>query len=406
MRKIISLVLAILLTMSVFVVMSGADTITTKQIVIPEAGSAIDVSDGVNTSGEWDAIPSNDGFTAYHEYNTAKRNDYSASFKTAYRIEGEKAYLYLLLTVVDPTLKLASTWDYDAFCISIDENGDGTTELETPTMYILEERTWASEQQKKDFGCDRLTYKGVKTNDGSADVGYTVEMKYEFKNASDCDGSILINIGVQDKNTDQTNACVRYTWSNNYNSGSFGAFKPKAVGIISPVATQAGASMRVAADMNATGLRFETRIDKTAYDALAADANVASIKTGTLILPTDYLTDNSVELTKAALDAADVTYLDIVNDENEWASTADGYYTFCGSITNIKTGNHDRAFSGVGYMEITYENGSTEIFYGGYNAQDHSRTVKAVATAAYNSGDYDNNTAAKALLAQYAGISQ
>lgn len=132
------------------------------------------------------------------------------------------------------------------------------------------------------------------------------------------------------------------------------------------------------------GIGFFTKIDKASYDAL--DAIGAIVKVGTLITPTDYL-ENGVALDPQALEAAygQNAYLDVEND-NGWYNDAqkDGYYLYRGSIVDIKDKNADRPFSGAGYVQLKYSNGTLALYFGSdapkfLNASVHELAVEGAA---------------------------
>lgn len=159
-----------------------------------------------------------------------------------------------------------------------------------------------------------------------------------------------------------------------------------------------GAAVRFA---DPTGLRFYSQASKADFDALGA----ALTATGTLILPTDMLGEGELTLEALAGKEESKDYLNIVNSGWLNAATAetDGYYQFSGAIVNIKTANYDRNFSAVGYFTVTYENGETANFYGGYKAAN-ATSVKTVATKALedlaaNPDKY--NATEKAILESY-----
>ena len=139
-----------------------------------------------------------------------------------------------------------------------------------------------------------------------------------------------------------------------------------------------GASVRMTAP---TGLGFITQINKTAYDELVALCGEENVATGTLILPTDYLT---VDFTIAALDTAGIQYKNIPNDgwKNEKTAETDGYYAYRGSLAPVQEYNYDRNFSARGYIAYTFD-GETTYVYTEYNEADHSRSVSYVALNAY-----------------------
>ena len=159
-----------------------------------------------------------------------------------------------------------------------------------------------------------------------------------------------------------------------------------------------GAAVRFA---DPTGLRFYSQASKADFDALGA----ALTATGTLILPTDMLGAGALTLEALADKEESKDYLNIVNSGwlNAATAEADGYYQFSGAIVNIKAANYGRNFSAVGYFTVTYENGETANFYGGYKAANATsvKTVatKALADLAANPDKY--NATEKAILESY-----
>ena len=144
-----------------------------------------------------------------------------------------------------------------------------------------------------------------------------------------------------------------------------------------------GASVRLS---EPTGLGFITRIDYDYYNTLAGK----DVVTGTIILPTDYLTDNSItSVTHASLNAFGADgefYQDVENDgfRNEKTAATDGYYEYRGSLAPLNTWNYDRAFSAVGYIGVKEAGAETYTYeYTAYSEADHSRTVEYVAFNAF-----------------------
>ncbi len=344
------------------------------------------VLDGSNTGGEWDNADSYGGFTAYQ--GTAQ-DGYSASFKLMWYGSGANAYLYVLLTVNDSTqMNEAGQWAADAFAVAIKEDPNGGSVFATNTQVTVC-------GTKKTYNTN-LSYIATRSNNV-----YTVEMCYKFSDANNSNGSILFDISVQDNyspNEFSTSYYTRYSWAGGNVTNTFGGITNPGgtfTLISSDITTLSGAGMRIAEDMSASGLRFETHIDKAEYDALIASG--ANVKTGTLIVPTDYLV--GTEFTKEALRAAGKAYLDIENDG--WKQTTASEYVYFGSITNIKEKNHSRAFSGIGYMQIE-QGGNTETVYANYSESDHSRAVKGVAYAAYTDGGISYTSENRDILAKYA----
>ena len=140
-----------------------------------------------------------------------------------------------------------------------------------------------------------------------------------------------------------------------------------------------GASVR----MNyPTGLGFTTRINKAAYDEAVEACGAENVTTGTLILPTDYLT---CDFTIEALNAKGIAYKNVVNSgwKNEDTASKDGYYEYRGSLAPIQEHNYNRNFSAVGYIACTVD-GETLYTYTVYSEENNSRSVAYVAEQAYN----------------------
>ncbi len=113
------------------------------------------------------------------------------------------------------------------------------------------------------------------------------------------------------------------------------------------------------------GIRFTTLIDPNALDALKNDPNIAAVRIGTLIAPQDYL-GTEVALTKEDLTAAkgNGAYLEVPATIGEWYTfSSPRSARFAGSILNIKEANLNRAFAGVGYLEVTLKDGTVSTAY-------------------------------------------
>lgn len=144
-----------------------------------------------------------------------------------------------------------------------------------------------------------------------------------------------------------------------------------------------GGSVRLS---DPTGLGFITRIEYDYYQELVKDNY--EVITGTILLPTDYLTKDIV-LTNAhkSLDDNKVTYLDVENNGFRNATTAqkDDYYEFRGSIVKMKPQNLTRSFSAIGYVATKATEETTEYTYEytAYDVDKHSRSIENVAYEAF-----------------------
>lgn len=132
------------------------------------------------------------------------------------------------------------------------------------------------------------------------------------------------------------------------------------------VAMESGAGIKLTTP---TGLRFKTNVTGTTDILSQSDI----IKTGTIITASDILDggtvdDNFVKSNKLKLN--------IENENNGWYGKTVG--TFCASIVELQEENYARDFVGVGYVTITYNDGTEKTIYA------PSGTVRAVATVAQN----------------------
>ncbi|MBP5610262.1 MAG: endonuclease/exonuclease/phosphatase family protein, partial [Clostridia bacterium] len=143
--------------------------------------------------------------------------------------------------------------------------------------------------------------------------------------------------------------------------------------------TAAGAAVRLD---NPTGLRFTGYIGKDLLDGLRATYGNGNVKIGMFITPTDYLTDNSLDFTKEALDGcgalpAGKKYRKIEATTVLESEDGNAYKINC-VLANVLEENYGRKFSAVTYIEI---NGSTYL-YADYTEADNARSIAFVAEAA------------------------
>ena len=190
--------------------------------------------------------------------------------------------------------------------------------------------------------------------------------------------------------------------------------------VIKPT-TKDGASTRISVE--SPGLRFKTHIPKSILDALI-DSGAKNVSVGTLIAPMDILQDKGITVDTAnnkcdgfkynngltlGTDFVDV----VVSQENEkiknFGDFRDNafsvgaiseynpteYYTFAGSLANIKTKNLDRKFVGRGYISYVDDNGVTQYIYSDTVC---IRSIDYVATAALADTTKDYSLEARAIL--------
>ena len=316
---------------------------------------------------------------------------FSANFKGMYVDNGDNVNLYFYVYVTDETNidPAGNGWYDDFISISVDANRDGdesdSGELNSGFRAAIEDIV----DLKLDNYTKGITFLAV--NDKRSDEGYyTVTMCVPIAKSLISNNTFNFDLLANSRGSASEEIYTRIAWNNMNNTSIVG----KGIGYLSdeyanhadePISTEAGAGTRLTSP---AGLRFESRVNKAKYDAAVASG--AQITTGTLIVPTDYLTEygiNNSNFTKENLDLLGVNYLDVVNDG--WAKEVNGEYVYYGSIVGIKTQNLDRNFSGIGYMTVKTDTEEYTV-YAGYRAADHSRSVQYVATAAIASGEYND----------------
>lgn len=160
-------------------------------------------------------------------------------------------------------------------------------------------------------------------------------------------------------------------WGNN------NVFSGNGAGAIKTAAMLDGASVRTASD-NTSGIRFQSTIDKTAFETLRGVDQNAVI--GTLIAPYEYVSASGDVFTKNALSNAGKTYLDIPaeNGMNE----KDTEYVINAAMVNLKKNNYSRDFAAVSYISYQTSAGNTVTAYGAFDKDDNVRNIKEVAYCA------------------------
>ena len=161
--------------------------------------------------------------------------------------------------------------------------------------------------------------------------------------------------------------------------------------------TETGASLR--ATVGSTGLRWESKIEKKAYDALSALPCVESVALGTLITPTQFAA-KAGGMTREKLETLNkaVKYLDVPMTAGAWFRSSDTHYGFAGSVGEISDPSHfNLKYSGIGYLTLRFAGGLSVTLTADYHAENHSRTVASVARAAL--ADADNGLTAEQIAA-------
>ena len=156
-----------------------------------------------------------------------------------------------------------------------------------------------------------------------------------------------------------------------------------------------GASIRVD-ESEVTGIRFSAKMD---LDELAwLNENYKTVRFGTFIMPSEYGSFSATTLfskdasfyweggaePKEGQQEILQMYSKVYEFEDE--ETGETYARINGSILEVDPSNYDRAFIGVGYMELTDNNGDT--IYKLAKANDNERTILYVAQRALEEEDW------------------
>ena len=144
--------------------------------------------------------------------------------------------------------------------------------------------------------------------------------------------------------------------------------------VFAKFSTYNGASMRIS---EPAGLRFRTFIDTSVLTAIGAE----NFAFGTIVAHADdILVNGAYDYSKLVIDT-EVQHLNIVSTE-EGQGSIGNYTYFNGALVSIKANHYDWKWAGVGYMTVTYADGSTQTFYAGVN--DNARSVAEIAKNAYD----------------------
>ena len=149
--------------------------------------------------------------------------------------------------------------------------------------------------------------------------------------------------------------------------------------------TDTGGSVRLRDEQVA--LRFTSTIQTADYEALAEVAGGKDkIAFGTYIVPSRYVTEAGGVFTIEALRKKGRTKRVDVPATAFYRTTATTS-TIAGSVGNILKGNYTLEYTGVGYMKITYTDGSEGIVYAEYNQKNNSCSILKTVLTAYNDRD-------------------
>ena len=176
--------------------------------------------------------------------------------------------------------------------------------------------------------------------------------------------------------------------------------------------TMYGASVRITNDGN-YGIRFESRIELEAFNALIAKYGEENIKTGTYIVPKALFDKAGMSIAEYFAqeqgEGANSKYVNVSNFNAENSRNGiynrdtyqtDGYIQYYGALTNLNGSNYYTQFFGVGYITITIGD-KTATVYGLSNVAKTTRTIYDVASMAYSDMEEEYSDDEMIVLEQY-----
>ena len=350
--------------------------------------------DGKADEAIWSEVQSSSAFV-----NTSEKSidGFTATYKAVWRPNAEdstKMDIYIFVTATGYTVQYS--WRNN-IRVQI-ESADASVRFWSGQQQLGNVNT-GSVDREATVGSNKVPFKLWAVNS----IGSTKTATYEFCYTMPKADKIKLDVLVNAKTGSSDDTDSTYSWvSTNCNaaaSASLGVGNIKNFDFSDVAATtKAGASIRIdTADKTKSGIRFETSVNADAVAALIAKG--ATVTTGTLVLPTDFLSaksvddkDFTIEGLKAAGMIEGTDYYNIVNVGNEWVDGSVG--TWFGTIYNIK--NFTRRFSGVGYVTVELD-GEAFTYYGGY-ATANARSIAEVAEILMDGeivGDDGNWTAAQ-----------
>lgn len=149
------------------------------------------------------------------------------------------------------------------------------------------------------------------------------------------------------------------------------------------------------------GLRFLTAINKVDYTAIKDDAKIKSVKLGTVILPADLISAET--LTAEYLKG--VQHLDIPVTDGAWYRYSVRYcHTFAGSIVEIKDTNSNRAFVGVGYIKVTMQDGTVLTVFAENKKENAATEIMSFAADREMRSNKNLSAGVRLILEKYANV--
>lgn len=159
-----------------------------------------------------------------------------------------------------------------------------------------------------------------------------------------------------------------------------------------------GASVRLDTP---TGLRFTALLGDAYLSSVKAANPGKTVTYGVIIAPTDYVTAAGAFTVEALETLGHTTnYVQIPANVLMEGGAEAGYYVFTGVLSNVRSYNYERAFSARAYLAVDGE----IVAYSAYSGSKNSRSIAAVAEAAYNDTSTTQNAEYAYEIAANAGV--
>ncbi len=175
--------------------------------------------------------------------------------------------------------------------------------------------------------------------------------------------------------------------------------------------TLTGASIRT---NDPTGMRWMTAINAEDYAMVKSwleQGLITNVEIGTIIIRTEDLAGRELTLDLVnnvncfAVKATDTAwYEETPTIADGYAASLVGTHIFAGSVSNIYQSHYNVKYSAVGYLAVTLTDGTVQAVYGGYQEDEHSRTVAEVAYRALQDPNSGLSTAEKEVLTGFAAF--
>lgn len=165
---------------------------------------------------------------------------------------------------------------------------------------------------------------------------------------------------------------------------------------VSESLTVTAATLKFTADKVATlrvdgddlGVRFTSTIDTSDYERLVTYAGEDGVRMGTYIVPSYYLQNSGKKFDVARfMEYGYTKVLDIPTSTFYSVDKKAGTSTIAGSVCKVLDKNLTRDYCGCGYMEITYTNGESKLFYAEFNHIETIYSLTSVIFKAYEDRD-------------------